>query len=256
MRDEAMLRERIEQAERDLRELAEQVEVGEIDAVTAGELRRKYEAERDDLAEQLATGTVEEGDEPQPVLSGSRLLGIGFILIAVIGVGLWLLANTGNDTTGVEGIAEDVVTGEALSLADVTNEQMEVVVEQNPDIAPMRLALAERYFVDGDFQNALRHYMYVLDTMGEKDPTALANVGWMTYLSGVPDVAESFVEESLEVQPDGGIAFWYLAVIRFNGLGDSQGAIEPLRSLLAYDEVPEEIRTAAEEMLAEAEAGS
>ena len=188
------------------------------------------------------------------MLSGSRLLAVGFVLIAVIGVGLWLVSNTGSDTAGVEGVAEDVVSGDAVSLADVTNEEMEAVVAQNPDIAPMRLALAERYFVEGDFQNALRHYMYVLETMGVKDPTALANVGWMTYLSGVPDVAESFVEESLAVQPDGGIAFWYLAAIRFDGLNDPAGAIEPLQSLLAYEELPDEIRTNAEEMLAAAEA--
>jgi hypothetical protein len=128
------------------------------------------------------------------------------------------------------------------------------VVAQNPDITSMRLALAERYFVDGDFPDALQHYMYVLDTQGIKDPTALANVGWMTYLSDVPEVAESFVEESLAIEPDGGIAFWYLASIRFYGLNDPAGAVAPLESLLEYEEVPDEIRTAAEELLADAEA--
>jgi tetratricopeptide (TPR) repeat protein len=118
----------------------------------------------------------------------------------------------------------------------------------------MRLALAERYFVDGDYPDALRHYMYVLDTLGVKDPSALANVGWMTYQSGAPDVAQSFVEESLAIQPDGGIAFWYLAAIRFYGLDDQVGAIEPLQKLLEYEDLPDEIRAEAESMLADAEA--
>jgi hypothetical protein len=96
--------------------------------------------------------------------------------------------------------------------------------------------------------------MYVLRTLEVKDPAALANVGWMTYLSDEPDVAESFVEESLEVQPDGGIAFWYLANIRFYGLGDAPGAKEPLQQLLAYDNLPEQLRIEAEALLAEVEA--
>ena len=252
--ERTLVQERIDQVELDLIELAEQVNLGEIDEKAAAELRERYEAERRLLRQQLTEVAVAEDVDPPAMLSGSRLLAIGVVLIAVIGVGLWLVSNTGSDTAGVEGVAEDVVSGDAVSLADVTNEEMEAVVAQNPDIAPMRLALAERYFVDGDFQNALRHYMYVLETMGVKDPTALANVGWMTYLSGVPDVAESFVEESLAVQPDGGIAFWYLAAIRFDGLNDPAGAIEPLQSLLAYEELPDEIRTNAEEMLAAAEA--
>ena len=96
--------------------------------------------------------------------------------------------------------------------------------------------------------------MYVLETLGIQDPAALANVGWMTYLSGVPDVALSFVEQSLELQPDGGIAFWYLANIRYVGLGDAAGAVAPLQSLLAYDNLPDELRAEAEELLAVVEA--
>lgn len=256
-REAAQIRERISQAERDIRELAEQVDQGEIDAASAAALRERYERERTSLLERLV-GDEENGAEPEgsSVFTGARLVGVGLVFVAVVGVALWLISTTGGDASGVEGVAADVVSGNAMSLDDVTNEQMEEVIAENPDIAPMRLALAERYFVEGDFQNALRHYLYVLDTLGVKDPTALANVGWMTYLSGVPDVAESFVEESLEVQPDGGIAFWYLASIRFYGLDDPAGAVEPLQKLLEYEELPDEIRTAAEDLLAEAEAAS
>lgn len=256
-REASLLRERIAQAERDIRELADQVDQGEIDAAAAAKLRQSYERERESLLERLAEDELDDGEpESPPVFNGARLMGIGIVVVALVGLGLWLISTTGNKTSGVEGVAADVVSGSAMNLDDVTNEQMEEVVAANPDIAPMRLALAERYFVDGDFQNALRHYMYVLDTLGVKDPTALANVGWMTYISGVPDVAESFVEESLEVQPDGGVAFWYLASIRYYGLDDAAGAIEPLQKLLEYDELPDELRTAAEDLLAEAEAAS
>ena len=43
------------------------------------------------------------------------------------------------------------------NLANVTNEEMESVIDQNPDIYPMRMALANRYFDDLDYSQAL-HY--------------------------------------------------------------------------------------------------
>ena len=76
----------------------------------------------------------------------------------------------------------------------------------------------------------------------------------MTFLSGESELAASLVEESLQIQPDGGIAFWYLANIRANGLGDAAGAVAPLQRLLEYESLPDDIRTAAEGLLARVEA--
>jgi len=239
--------ERLAQVEADLAELDVQVEHGELDVETADLLRSRYREERDRL---LGESEVESVS----ALSGRRLLGVGLLLVAVIGAALWLIAANTEDRSAVEGVASEVVDGGGVNLDDISNEQMEAVVAANPGIPGMRLALADRYFAAGEFSDALTHYMYVLQTLEVKDPTALANVGWMTYLSSEPDVAESFVEESLEVQPDGGIAFWYLANIRFFGLGDAAGAAEPLQQLLAYDNLPEQLRTEAETLLAEVEA--
>ncbi len=242
--------ERLAQTERDLAELDEQVALGELDTETAARLRARYEREKADL---LAGDDAVEPTGEGRRLSGAWLLGGGLALVAVISVGLWLIASNTQDTSAAEGVAGDVVAGEGVNLDDISNEQMEAVIADNPDVAPMRLALADRYFAEGDFSSALQHYLYVLDTMQIKDPGALANVGWMTFLSGRPDIAVNYVEESLRVQPDGGIAFWYLANIRANGLDDTAGAIEPLQQLLAYENLPEDIRTAAETMLAEVE---
>jgi tetratricopeptide (TPR) repeat protein len=239
--------ERLAQVEADLAELDGQVEQGELDVETADLLRSRYLEERERLL-------GEDEAESVSALDGRRLLGIGFLLVAVIGMALWLIASNTEDRSAVEGVAGEVVDGGGVNLDDISNEQMEAVVAENPGIPGMRLALADRYFAAGEFSDALTHYMYVLQTLEVKDPTALANVGWMTYLSNEPDVAESFVEESLEVQPDGGIAFWYLANIRFFGLGDAAGAAEPLQQLLAYDNLPEQLRTEAEALLAEVEA--
>ena len=239
--------ERLAQVEADIGDLDQQVEQGELDAETAEVLRSRYRKERERL--------LEEGEEDSiSALSGRRLLGIGFLLVATIGIALWLIAANTDDRSGIEGVAQDVASGEGVNLDDISNEQMEAVIAQNPDIPGMRLALADRYFTAGEFSDALTHYMYVLQTLDVKDPTALANVGWMTYLSNEPDVAESFVEESLEVQPDGGIAFWYLANIRFHGLDDAAGALQPLQQLLGYDNLPDRLRGEAETLLAEVEA--
>ena len=188
--------ERLAQTERDLAEIDEQVEQGELDAATAAKLRRRYEQERAGL---LAAADQDEGPAVEANsgrLSGRWLLGVGAVLVALIGVGLWLVASNTEDTSAAEGVAGDVVSGEGVNLDDISNEQMEEVIAQNPDIAPMRLALADRYFAAGDFSNALTHYLYVLDTMQIKDPAALANVGWMTYLSGESALAASLVEDS------------------------------------------------------------
>ena len=247
------IEERIAQTERDLADIAVQIVEGELDAATADRLRTKYENERRVLQAQLAGGDVAPPRDGGG-LSGRRLLGIGFVLVAAIGLVFGLVRANTTDRSAAEGVAEDVISGDAVNLDDISNEQMEAVVAQNPDIPGMRLALADRYFGEGDFSNALTHYIYVLDTLGVRDPAALANVGWMTYLSGVPDTAESFVVQSLDIQPDGGIAFWYLANIRFYGLGDAAGAMEPLQRLLEYDNLPEELRAEAQRVLVEAEA--
>ncbi len=90
--------------------------------------------------------------------------------------------------------------GESTS-AEVTDEELEQVVAENPEITGMRLALAERYFVAGEFDRAVDHYLVVL----EQDPenvAALAAVGWMTHLSGSLRRGATYVERALAIEPD------------------------------------------------------
>lgn len=250
------IKERIAQTERDLAEIEEQAASGEIDADTSALLRARYENERDELLEQLAVDSTADDSVSNggAFITGRRMAGAAILVIAAAALAFGVVAAVGDGEPAVEGVVSDVLAGGGVNLDDVSNEQMEAVVAQNPDIAAMRLALADRYFSEGDFSNALTHYMYVLETLDVQDAAALANVGWMTYLSGVPDVALSFVERSLAVQPDGGIAFWYLANIRFVGMGDAAGAVEPLERLLTYESLPDELKLEAEELLVEVKA--
>ncbi len=233
----------------DLADLEIQQATGELDPQEAARLRESYEAELDALA---ATDVAVTGLSPVRsrgrVVAGATILIIGAVALTV-GVVLTVRDRTPGDlVTG--GVAEPSDT--PRDLATVTDAELEVVVAENPNVIGMRLALAGRYFDKGDFSAALGHYLEVLKR--EQNPEALANVGWMTYLSDEVDVGLRFVERSLEVTSDLPQAYWYLANIRYHGLNDAAGAVAPLESLLEFGSIPDEIRAAATELLVEVRA--
>ena len=73
------------------------------------------------------------------------------------------------------------------SLDEVSNETLEAAVAANlgdPRISGMRLALADRYFEEGDYRSAFPHYLAVAessDSTGPQTVAALAGLGWMTW---------------------------------------------------------------------------
>lgn len=248
-RQSAQVHDAIAQVDRDLEELGQQVEIGEIEPHIAAELRGRYIAERMRLEAELDSltdvGTVPVARSKSRAVVGSLIVVIGFGVLA------WGVAESvterapGELVTG--GISQDVVAG-GVDLSQVTNEEMEAVVAENPEIAPMRIALARRYFEAGDFDAAFDHYLELLE-QGSADYEVLANVGWITYLAGEPDVAERYVVRSIEAEPNFAQAHWYLGNIRLFGLSDPQGAIEPLETLLGFDALPSDIVTEASQLL-------
>ncbi|MEA2010717.1 MAG: tetratricopeptide repeat protein [Actinomycetota bacterium] len=254
----ARIADQIAQVDRDLAEVDEQVEVGELDEATADRLRSAYRAERGALEKQL--------DDIEPVLvvsdeadgptgrsksrswAGAAIVGVGVVVIAVVAVFSLQERTPAGEAT--DGVATEVLEGAGgADLASVSLQEMEAVVAQNPDIPGMRIALADRYVAEGNYSKGLEHYMVVLD-LDPDDPEALARVGWLTFLSGEPSLAAPFVERALVIQPDFPQAYWFLANIRME-VGDAVGAIDPLQRLLAY-ELPIDVRAEAEALLAEA----
>ena len=234
----------------DLRELDRQVADGEIDETTAARLRTRYETDLVDALDDLAAAA----DQP-PATRSRRRVWVGVSLFAAAAIAATVAVTSaieprppGGFATG--GVASDVVTGEAVDLSEVTNDQLEEVVAANPDIIPMRLALARRYVEGGDFSSALPHYLYVLDR--EDHPEALMYVGWMTYLSGDPTTGASLLERSLVIRPDDPLAQWFLANARFHGLGDRAGAVPLLEAVATSGEAPPDIVEEAQQMIAEA----
>ncbi len=77
-------------------------------------------------------------------------------------------------------------------------------------------------------------------------------VGWMTYLSGDPGTGAGLLEESLAVRPGDPLASWFLANAIFHGLGEPEGAIPHLETVLESREAPPDIAAEAQRMLDEA----
>lgn len=249
------LEDRIAQAERDLAEVGEQVVAGELDAETADGLRATYRNELEALRAAMVDLADASEDAAPAGRSRRRVLAGAVILVMGAAALTFGVVNSTEPRGGAEGIVAAALSGDGRDLSNVTNEEMEAVVAANPDVIGMRLALARRYFEIGDLSAALRHYLQVIER--QPHPEALANLGWITFLgSDEFAVAEAYELKAIEIAPEWTPAYWYLANIRFQALGDEPGAAEALAQLLARDGVPEDIRTAAEEMLAMIEAGS
>ncbi len=249
--------EQIELIAEELEDLDRQVAAGDLDAATAGELRVRYVAELDVLMD--ARGQKPDPTSQNPEAKGARVSGRALVGTAVVAIAIAVIAVfavnslTGPSTSGVEGVASDVVTGQGeVDLANISNEEMEAVVAANPEVVAMRLALARRYFETGDFTNALDHYMVVLDQ--EQHPEALANVGWMTYMSGRTDLALGYVEAALQRQPDYLTATWFLGNIHFT-LGNYEVATVALTKIVNTDGIPDEVKESARSLLAQMEDG-
>ena len=121
------------------------------------------------------------------VTGGSR--GIGReISLRFAEAGSNLVINYNKSKTEAYQVADEIKQHGVSALpftANVTNEEMEAVIEQNPDIHPMRMALANRYFDEVNYSEALPHFMYIAENSAENElkSFALAQIGWMVFES-------------------------------------------------------------------------
>ena len=237
----------------DLLALEVQLASGEITPTDADRLRKRYEADVADAlaAIDLARAAPPRGRSPLRVWAGVAIFAV---VAAAVVFALIRAVQPGGDTGDLSGVAADVVAEGGVDFSTVTNDQLEEVVAANPDIIPMRLALARRYVEAGDFSKALPHYLYVLDK--GPDAEALMYVGWMTYLSGDAATGETLLQRSLEVAPDDVLAMWFLANVRYHGLDDMTGALPLLRQVIDSGAAPQDIVDEAQTMIDQAGSGS
>ncbi len=273
--EQARVETAIAQVDRDVEESRRQHDAGEIDAATLTTLTATYEKERaaqvanlvalsadgvagnatDGVAEPGASGAVVDaapGAEAAPVSAGRaqgrrRLVGAAVLVVGAVAVTAFAVNSadrSDNDATA------GVVDAPPIDLENVTTEQLEAVVAANPDVIGMRLALAQVLMQEDDVQRAVFHFGQVLER--ERHPEALAWLGFISFQVNEAETAENYLVEALELQPNYPQAQWWLANVRYVGLGDAAGAIIPLEALLVIDDLPDDIRASAVALLAQA----
>jgi len=161
----------------------------------------------------------------------------------------------GDDTE--EGSAAPSTTGTTIDLASVTNDELEQVVNENPEVVPMRLRLVERLIVDGEFDRAQVHAeeAAVRSTTLSDRSRALTWLGLTTAILGDPEQGEGLLVQSLALDPTNRESLYNLARVRFEYL-DPAEAIGPLEQLLSLPDLTDEQRALFEDMRAQAQAAA
>jgi cytochrome c-type biogenesis protein CcmH/NrfG len=248
-RDRQELEERRDLALRDLLEVDEQVQRGELSESRAHRLRAGYEAEAAAALRALDRLSEEPTGSPEPHRARRRArtggpIALTVATLATAAVAVVLLPGaSGERPEG--GFVSGNEVGAGRDLADVTDEEMEAVVAENPDVVPMRLRLARRYLDQRDWRRAFDHYSAVLDR--EPNPEAMSHLGWVVFNQGEPDLAEQLLEASLAREPDDAEALWFLANVKLLGTQDLAGAETLLDRLAVRDDLSEEDREAVED---------
>lgn len=241
--DVQRLEQQRDQALRDLLDVDRQVTDGELPTDVADELRAGYER----VAATAIAGLSAQRDEPSPPVGTaaqprSRGRWLAYTLVAaaaafaaVVLLPTYLGERQGGAVTGNEvfeaappGSSDGQASGRDLST--VTNEELEQVVNQNPDVIDMRLALAHRYLDDGAYVDAARHYLVAL-RQEPRDVEALSHYGWLMLQVGDPAPAKEYVDRALEQDPGYVEGLWFKANIALYGLDDPAGALTVLDQL-------------------------
>lgn len=248
----ADLQERRDVALRDLADLDEQLDTGEVDRVTGISLRARYET---DAAAAIRALKRLDGDEPdtddtRPAPPRRRIpaLVTSMAVIAAISATVILPRFIGARPNGGF-VTGNEAASDGRDLSQVTNEEMEQVVAANPAVVPMRLRLAHRYLDAGEMRQAVEHYMAVLDRQPE--PEAMSHLGWIVFQDGDVDVAIQLLEASRELAPDDPETLWFLANAHLYGRGDAQEALPLLEQLMARGDLGVQ-RAQVEQALADA----
>lgn len=262
----ARLTERRDLIARDIEELSVQVDAGEIDEETAERLRFRYEqdlaeaeARLKDLPKQPTPKVVgkpsnEETPAPEGWSKRRVLFGAG-ILIAAFTVVLVLVVNSAQTSSPSPNAAPSIDPSTA------TFDQMEAAVAANPDIAGMRIALADEYLQAGDLSNSLKHYLAALDNPNLTDEQAshvLGRVGWLAFNTDQFDSAAQYLDQALQRDPANLEATLMLGFVNLDGLENPEAAIPLFEQVLADPTLPDSMRPDIETALEEAktQAGS
>jgi cytochrome c-type biogenesis protein CcmH len=190
----------------------------------------------------------------------TRRIAIGALILLVAGagalvaVGQFRQARAGDDL--LSGIAGGNVDPDSIS-----NETLEAVIAanlDNPDIGGMRLALANRYFEERNYQKAFPHYQGVLDgnPTATQAAEAYTRLGWMVYDgNGEIDLGLSLIDNALEISPADPFALYLKGRVLWCGRDDNETAAAIFSEVLASSDIDESVRQQVADDLDAAAAG-
>jgi cytochrome c-type biogenesis protein CcmH len=176
-----------------------------------------------------------------------RRIAIGAVVLLVAGAGALVAVGQFRQARG-DG---DLLTGIASGQVDpdsISNETLEAVIAanlDNPEIGGMRLALANRYFEERNYQNAFPHYQGVLD--GDPTPIqaaeAYTRLGWMVYDgNGEVDLGLSLIDTALEIAPGDPFALYLKGRVLWCGRDDNEGAAAIFTEVVASSALDDGVR--------------
>jgi cytochrome c-type biogenesis protein CcmH len=154
------------------------------------------------------------------------------------------------------------VAGGDIDLDSVSNQTMEAVIAANsehPQVNGMRMALAERYFEERQYQLAFPHYQAVLDSQPPASlaAVALTRMGWMVYEgNGEVELATDLFDQALEAAPGDALALYLKGRVIWCGAGETEAAAELFRLVLDAPALDPAERGTVETDLAAAAAGT
>ncbi|MGH3516464.1 MAG: tetratricopeptide repeat protein [Haloechinothrix sp.] len=266
-----LLEQQRDQALRDIVDLERQVAEHEIPEVAADRLRRTYETAAAHAIDGLEAAIAAERENPEqapgaPRRSTARLAAY----IAAAGVAVFaavvLLPQyvatrpAGGFVTGNEVVQANPDTraptpsapaSAPRDLSKVTEAEMEAVIEANPNVLGMRLALANRYVDKAEYDKAAEHYGVALK-QDPGNPDVYAHSGWLLFKLGKPDAALRFIDQALSIDPRSQDALWFKANILLSGRKDPAGALDVLRTLARRGDLPADLRDQVKRLTATA----
>lgn len=145
------------------------------------------------------------------------------------------------------GVSSGIPELDRQSLEDVSNETLEAVIASNldnPQIGGMRLALAERYFSEGDFRSAFPHYLAVAESEDSADSqivTALVRLGLMAWEgNGEVEAALGMFDQALAIDESSSSALYLKGRVLWCGAGDAEQAESLFEQVIALGELPQD----------------
>ena len=187
----------------------------------------------------------EEAETAAPVSRARRLtplLILAGAFAAIVVVAGFFLQDRAGPNSGFADLEDQ-------NLEDVSNETMEAVIDSNadhPQVDGMRLALAERYYEEGNFRAAFPHYLAVAESQDAADPevvTALVRLGWMTWQgNGEAETAIDLFDQALAIDEDSTTARYLKAQVLWCGSGDTEEASVLLEAVRDDPDVDDDVR--------------